>query len=287
MLSSLAGPSLDGYEKRASLSIAQPLLDFVEREALPETGVETAAFWEGLAVLIGRLAPRNKELLGKRDTLQSEIDTWYAARTGRPADVAAQIAYLREIGYLTPSAVLQMTARMSISTFRLSILKGGLGCQIADLAQVRDLRGDVGRPAGAGGIPRIDFRLQRVAFPEQFLVSRCKAPDEHRQTLPESGRLDTGFRQSFAFDKVQQWLRDAEAGAVFRIPSSDGPARLLSIYCRSDWRRVHENVRAARSYRQEATSSCKPQFAVPRGAVHSVAATNASEVMRDLDVDRG
>jgi malate synthase len=93
-----------GYEKRASLSVAQPLLDFVEREALPETGVEAATFWKGLAALVGRLSARNKELLGKRDALQSQIDAWYAGRAGQPADVPAQIALLREIGYLTPDA---------------------------------------------------------------------------------------------------------------------------------------------------------------------------------------
>jgi malate synthase len=91
-----------GYEKRAGLGIAQPLLDFIEREALPGTGVEAAAFWQGIAALVGRFSPRNKELLGKRDALQSQIDTWYAARAGQPIDVTAQIALLREIGYLTP-----------------------------------------------------------------------------------------------------------------------------------------------------------------------------------------
>jgi malate synthase len=78
------------------------LLDFVEREALPESGVEAARFWQGLAGLVGRLSARNKELLGKRDALQSQIDAWYAVRAGRPADVPSQIALLREIGYLTP-----------------------------------------------------------------------------------------------------------------------------------------------------------------------------------------
>ena len=90
-----------GYEKRAGLSVAQALLDFVEREALPETGVEASRFWQGLAALVARLSTRNKELLGKRDALQSQIDAWYAARAGQPIDVPAQIALLREIGYLT------------------------------------------------------------------------------------------------------------------------------------------------------------------------------------------
>jgi len=91
-----------GYEKRASLSVAQALLDFVEQEALPDTGVEPDRFWQGLAALVGRLTARNKELLGKRDALQAQIDAWYAARPGQPIDVPAQIALLREIGYLTP-----------------------------------------------------------------------------------------------------------------------------------------------------------------------------------------
>jgi malate synthase len=88
------------YEKRASLSIAQPLLNFVEREALPGTGIGAPRFWEGLAGLIGRQAGRNKALLAHRDQLQSQIDQWYDGRAGQPIDVPAQIAFLREIGYL-------------------------------------------------------------------------------------------------------------------------------------------------------------------------------------------
>jgi malate synthase len=90
------------YQKRAHLSVAEPLLSFIEREALPGTGVEAARFWEGFASLITRLAPRNKELLAHRDHLQAQIDDWYDARAGKPVDVQAQIALLREIGYLTP-----------------------------------------------------------------------------------------------------------------------------------------------------------------------------------------
>ena len=94
------------YEKRASLSVAQPLLSFVEREALPGTGIEAARFWDGLAALVSQLAPRNQELLAKRDLLQSRIDQWYESPAGRPrpdgtVDVTGQIAFLREIGYLT------------------------------------------------------------------------------------------------------------------------------------------------------------------------------------------
>jgi malate synthase len=89
------------YEKRAGLNVAQQLLSFVEREALPGTGVDVTRFWNGFAALLSQLAPRNQEFLQKRDSLQTRIDDWYDARAGKPIDVQAQIAFLREIGYLT------------------------------------------------------------------------------------------------------------------------------------------------------------------------------------------
>ncbi len=46
-----------GYEKRAGLSVAQPLLSFIEREALPGTGLESSVFWNGFAALLRQLAP--------------------------------------------------------------------------------------------------------------------------------------------------------------------------------------------------------------------------------------
>jgi malate synthase len=104
------------YEKRASLSVAQPLVRFVEQEALPGTGIEASRFWEGLAGLIGRLGPRNRELLAQRDRLQSRIDQWYDARAGQPPDVQAQIAFLREIKYLTPEPAPFKIATRNVDT---------------------------------------------------------------------------------------------------------------------------------------------------------------------------
>src|ERR1700737_4042509 len=89
------------YEKRAGLDVAQQLLSFIEREALPGTGVDVTGFWNGFAALLSKLAPRNRELLQKRASLQQKIDDWYDPRAGKPIEVQAQIAFLREIGYLT------------------------------------------------------------------------------------------------------------------------------------------------------------------------------------------
>ena len=45
------------------LKVAKVLLDFVNNEAIPGTGVDAAAFWAGADKLIHELAPKNKALL--------------------------------------------------------------------------------------------------------------------------------------------------------------------------------------------------------------------------------
>jgi malate synthase len=90
------------YVSKGQLSVAKVLADFVDQEALPGTGVESAAFWEGLAHIIATLAPENRALLAKRETLQGEIDAWHRANRGRPHDPAAYRAFLEGIGYLLP-----------------------------------------------------------------------------------------------------------------------------------------------------------------------------------------
>jgi malate synthase len=84
------------------LSIAEVLHDFIVNEALPGTGIEAAAFWQGLNRLVQRLAPMNRALLQRRDALQAQIDDWYRGRRGRASDAAAHKAFLEEIGYLVP-----------------------------------------------------------------------------------------------------------------------------------------------------------------------------------------
>jgi malate synthase len=88
--------------ERVGLKVAAELADFIEREALPGTGIGADAFWSGAAAIFATLAPRNRALLDKRDSLQREIDSWHMERAGRLHDASAYQAYLREIGYLVP-----------------------------------------------------------------------------------------------------------------------------------------------------------------------------------------
>ncbi|GGG41278.1 malate synthase G [Caldovatus sediminis] len=86
----------------SGLAVARILREFLEREALPGTGVEPARFWGAYEAILRDLGPRNAALLRKRDELQARIDAWHHDHPGRPIDLAAYRAFLEEIGYLVP-----------------------------------------------------------------------------------------------------------------------------------------------------------------------------------------
>jgi malate synthase len=81
------------------LSVSPTLHRFVEEEALPGSGIEPDAFWQGVDTIVHDLAPRNRALLARRDDLQATIDDWHRQHPGAP-DPETYTAFLREIGYL-------------------------------------------------------------------------------------------------------------------------------------------------------------------------------------------
>ncbi|MSX07418.1 MAG: malate synthase G, partial [Actinobacteria bacterium] len=82
------------------LQVAKVLFDFVEKEALPGTDVDSEAFWAGAASVIADLAPKNKALLAVRDEIQGKVDAWHGEHAGADYDRAAYKTFLTEIGYL-------------------------------------------------------------------------------------------------------------------------------------------------------------------------------------------
>jgi malate synthase len=95
--------SMTQMNPRGGLQVAANLDQFVETEALPGTGIDSAAFWSGFDALVHELAPKNRALLAERDRLQSELDHWHRANPGPVRDLRAYRAFLEGIGYIVPA----------------------------------------------------------------------------------------------------------------------------------------------------------------------------------------
>ena len=86
----------------AGLTINQELFDFIEHEALPESGISSSQFWHSFADIINDLSTDNANLLVKRDKLQTQIDNWHQENFGDKFNFSQYKQFLTEIGYLVP-----------------------------------------------------------------------------------------------------------------------------------------------------------------------------------------
>ena len=85
--------------QKGKLAIAKELYDFIENEALPGSGLDSATYWKNFEQVVVDLSPKNKTLLAKRDDLQAKIDEWHR---NNKFELEAYKAFLKEIGYLLP-----------------------------------------------------------------------------------------------------------------------------------------------------------------------------------------
>ena len=90
---------MDQRVQVGGLRVAASLHRFIVEEALPDSGVDPQAFWDGLDAVVHDLAPRNRELLARRDELQTRIDEFHREHPGVP-DADTYTAFLTELGYL-------------------------------------------------------------------------------------------------------------------------------------------------------------------------------------------
>ena len=85
--------------QKGKLAIDKELYDFIENEALPGSGLDSATYWKNFEQVVVDLSPKNKTLLAKRDDLQAKIDEWHR---NNKFELEAYKAFLKEIGYLLP-----------------------------------------------------------------------------------------------------------------------------------------------------------------------------------------
>ena len=86
-----------------NLQVSEVLYNFVNSEVLSRIGKgseeQQKAFWDGFGKIVEEFTPRNRELLNKRDELQSKLDEWYSSHKGEQ-NAEEYTSFLKEIGYL-------------------------------------------------------------------------------------------------------------------------------------------------------------------------------------------
>jgi len=90
----------DQYIKKGSLSVSTDLESFLRSEVLPGLDLSEEHFWISLEKIINEFSPKNKTLLGERESMQEQIDAWHLANPGQEKNLDIYKNFLREIGYL-------------------------------------------------------------------------------------------------------------------------------------------------------------------------------------------
>lgn len=87
------------YVKTGKLQIAAVLYEFINKEALKDSGLTPDQFWSDLENLINDLTPENKAILKIRDELQNKINDWHKKNKDQ-FDFNKYKSFLQEINYL-------------------------------------------------------------------------------------------------------------------------------------------------------------------------------------------
>ena len=90
----------EDYIKVGNLSVAKSLVDFINNEAIIDSGVSAKRFWTGLSSSLKILVPINKKLLDDRRKLQLEIDRWHLNNENKHFNLNKYETFLKKIGYL-------------------------------------------------------------------------------------------------------------------------------------------------------------------------------------------
>ena len=85
----------------SGLSVDRGVCDLIDKEIAPDTGVDSAGFWQAFADILEDMGPENRRLLEVRDELQRKLDDWHRQH-GQDFDAAEYKSFLQEIGYLVP-----------------------------------------------------------------------------------------------------------------------------------------------------------------------------------------
>ncbi|MBD1146953.1 malate synthase G [Pelagibacterales bacterium SAG-MED28] len=88
------------FIEKKGLKISSILFDFVNKEIIPGTDIQTDKFWDGFEKTVNELAPINKRLIEKRETIQKQIDNWHKKNKGKELNKKEYTEFLKSISYI-------------------------------------------------------------------------------------------------------------------------------------------------------------------------------------------
>ena len=100
--SSSQNSSKESVKQNVSLTISEDLKEFLENEVLEGLNISSNSFWMSFEKIINEFSPKNKNLLLKREEIQSQIDQWHLERRDTEHNQDEYKLFLENIGYITP-----------------------------------------------------------------------------------------------------------------------------------------------------------------------------------------
>ncbi|WP_394261608.1 malate synthase G [Moraxella boevrei] len=90
--------------QKGSLAIDRELYDFITNEVKPVVGLDNEKYWQDFEKIVKQFTPKNKQLLAKRDELQTKIDNWHKENPAKDGqfDKEKYTNFLKKIGYIVP-----------------------------------------------------------------------------------------------------------------------------------------------------------------------------------------
>ena len=83
--------------KKKNLTLSSVLYDFINKEVIPGTDIDADEFWEKFDSAVHELAPINKALIEKRETIQKKIDVWHLANKSQKLNKVEYVRFLKSI----------------------------------------------------------------------------------------------------------------------------------------------------------------------------------------------
>ena len=86
--------------EKNGLKINTKLLDFVNNEIIPGTNIKSEEFWTNFEKIVHELAPKNRQLIEKREEIQKKIDEWHIKNKGKELNKKEYLDFLKSISYV-------------------------------------------------------------------------------------------------------------------------------------------------------------------------------------------